>query len=138
MLKTLLDQAARLGVQVCTDPRPRTDRVYGFYDHDRRMIVLCGIAARDVCLACAVLAHELTHAIKGHAGRQDEHVEGLCDSRAVNVISLDAYTTAARYYPDNMWAIASELGLPQRLICAYQQHLDSTRRLVDRPRLEAV
>jgi hypothetical protein len=83
-------------------------------------------------MACT-LAHELEHARRGDAGRQDEYVESFIDEKvALRFVDSEAYAKLETAYGCEPGVIAEELDLPRWVIEAWQRLLNRTERLWDR------
>lgn len=74
--------------------------------------------------AVAVLAHELVHVQRGHAGCQSSDVEKRVDEDAAGmVITREEYARIEQIYGPDARAIATELDAPRWLVEAYQRKL---------------
>ena len=72
--------------------------------------------------AISTLAHEFIHAQRGDDGPQPRWVESLCDEEAARfLISPAEYALAESIYGPHPAQIATELGVTQTIVEAYQR-----------------
>lgn len=123
-MRALLAHAARLGVSVHVAHVAPPDR--GFYDHEHRRVVY-DFDLPPIERDC-VLAHELGHAFHGHVGRGNPAAEAEADAYAAALlVDPDRYARleAIGLNPDE---IAEELGVTEKLLCAFvENHLTRIR-----------
>lgn len=114
----LILACAGLGVHVVFLPFP----LAGSYFRDEGLIV---IDSRPSAAAQrAALAHEYVHAILGHDGPQEPHIEARVDQHAARLLVSPAeYVMAERLYGCDVAAIAEELGVPVWVVVAYREAL---------------
>ncbi|QOR47535.1 ImmA/IrrE family metallo-endopeptidase [Trueperella pecoris] len=117
----LINACAQVGVHVVFVPFP----LAGAYYHDTGLIVID--SRLPTASQRATLAHEYIHALRGHDGPQEAHIEARVDREAASLLVSPAeYELAERLHGANTAAIAEELTLPTWAITAYQATL--TRR----------
>ncbi len=115
-MKSLLEEAARLGVKVHRAHLPDGHR--GYYRHDDRIISVCLTLTPSE--AREVLAHELGHAYYGHACGSAKHEEQADRRAALLLIDPDEYARAEREHPA-VGAIADYLGIDSHLVLVWRQ-----------------
>lgn len=114
----LITACARVGVHVVFVPFP----LAGSYYHDQGLIVID--SRPPAASQRAALAHEYVHAILGHDGPQEAHIEARVDRRAACLLVSPAeYILAERLYGCDVGAIAEELGVPVWVVVAYREAL---------------
>lgn len=118
----LITACTRLGVHVVFVPFP----LAGAYYHDTGLIVIDSRLPEPS--QRATLAHEYVHALRGHDGPQESHIERLVDRQAARLlISPAEYALAEYMHGTNVAAIADELHLPTWTVDAYRQWLSEVQ-----------
>ncbi|MGV4329194.1 ImmA/IrrE family metallo-endopeptidase [Trueperella pyogenes] len=114
----LITACARVGVHVVFVPFP----LAGAYYHDTGLIVIDSRLSETS--QRATLAHEYVHALHGHDGPQEPHIERCVDRQAARLlISPAEYALAEYIHGTNTAGIAEDLGVPAWVVEAYRQAL---------------
>ncbi len=115
-MRALIEEAARLGVQVHMSYLPRD--VSGYYEHSAKRIAL------DIRLTPQehreVLAHELGHAFHGHTCGTAAHEQQADRRAALLLVDPDDYARAEREHPA-VGAIAERLELDPHYVLVWRQ-----------------
>lgn len=114
----LINACVRLGVHVVFLPFP----LAGAYYHDAGLIVID--SRLPTASQRATLAHEYIHALRGHVGPQEAHIEACVDRQAARLLVSPAeYMLAERLYGADVEMIGEELGVPVWVVIAYREAL---------------
>ncbi len=116
-MRSLMDEAKRLGVRVHTGHLPR--EISGYYDHEGKRIAV------DITLTPQerreVLAHELGHAFHGHSCGSAAH-EAQADRRAAALLIDPAEYAAAEQEHPAVGAIAERLEIDPHYVHVWRRH----------------
>ncbi|OAN40777.1 ImmA/IrrE family metallo-endopeptidase [Microbacterium sp. H83] len=121
-----MDRLLRLveehGLRVIERPGPSCG---GFEPTTSTIRLAPGMSART---ACSVLAHELAHAVLGHAPTADPVLRARQEHRADEwaarqLITPGAYAQAERVRGPHLASLAFELGVTVEIVSAYQRML---------------
>lgn len=114
----LINACTDLGVHVVFVPLD----LAGAYVHELNLILID--SRLPASSQRATLAHEYVHALRGHDGPQEPHIEARVDREAARLlISPAEYALAERLHEGNAVGIAEELGVPAWVVAAYCEQL---------------
>ncbi|WP_406714766.1 ImmA/IrrE family metallo-endopeptidase [Trueperella pyogenes] len=111
----LILACASMGVHVVFVPLD----LAGAYVHELNLILID--SRLPPASQRATLAHEYIHALRGHVGPQEAHIEACVDRQAARLLVSPAeYMLAERLYGADVEMIGEELGVPVWVVIAYR------------------
>ena len=118
--QAILDRISGEGLTVREAQLP--DEYWGYYDKERRLIVLQqGMTGSQ---RIATLLHEYAHHLRGDAGHQPQAVEDRIDEEVARMlVSAEDYRFWERQFGGSVAGIAYGLEVPRFIVEAYQRTL---------------